>query len=49
MDADHDGVIDGANDSQLFKSFGSFFVGLSAECKIALGATRTSCISANVL
>lgn len=37
VDADHDGVVDGANDSQLFKSFGSFFVGLSAECKIALG------------
>jgi len=37
VDADHDGVVDGANDSQLFKSFGSFFVGLSAECKMAIG------------
>jgi len=37
VDADHDGVIDGKGDSQLFKSFGSFFVGCSAECKIALG------------
>jgi len=37
VDADHDGVIDGAADSHLFKSFGSFFVGCSAECKLALG------------
>jgi len=37
VDADHDGVVDGAGDSQLFKSFGSFFVGCSAECKMALG------------
>jgi poly(U)-specific endoribonuclease len=37
VDADGDGVIDGASDSQLFKSFGSFFVGCSAECKMALG------------
>lgn len=37
VDADGDGVIDGSGDSQLFKSFGSFFVGCSAECKIALG------------
>lgn len=37
VDADNDGIVDGANDSQLFKSFGSFFVGCSAECKMALG------------
>jgi len=37
VDSDHDGVIDGKGDAQLFKSFGSFFVGVSAECKIALG------------
>jgi len=37
VDADNDGVVDGANDAQLFKSFGSFFVGCSAECKMALG------------
>jgi len=37
IDVDHDGVIDGANDSLLYKSWGSFFVGCSAECKIALG------------
>jgi len=37
VDTDHDGVVDGSGDSQLFKSFGSFFVGCSAECKMALG------------
>lgn len=37
VDTDNDGVVDGANDQSLFKSFGSFFVGLSAECKLALG------------
>lgn len=37
VDTDHDGIVDGANDARLFKSFGSFFVGCSAECKIALG------------
>lgn len=37
VDADSDGIVDGAQDAQLFKSFGSFFVGLSPECKIALG------------
>jgi len=37
VDADHDGVVDGKGDAHLFKSFGSFFVGCSAECKIALG------------
>jgi len=37
VDADGDGIVDGSGDSQLFKSFGSFFVGCSAECKIALG------------
>jgi len=37
VDTDGDGQIDGNGDAQLFKSFGSFFVGCSAECKIALG------------
>eukprot|EP01111_Echinosteliopsis_oligospora_P019661 TRINITY_DN960_c0_g1_i1.p1 TRINITY_DN960_c0_g1~~TRINITY_DN960_c0_g1_i1.p1 ORF type:complete len:379 (-),score=80.29 TRINITY_DN960_c0_g1_i1:62-1198(-) len=37
VDSDGDGVIDGSGDAQLFKSFGSFFVGCSAECKVALG------------
>jgi len=37
VDVDHDGIIDGAGDAQLFKSFGTFFVGCSAECLIALG------------
>lgn len=37
VDTDNDGIVDGANDAALFKSFGSFFVGCSAECKMALG------------
>jgi len=37
VDTDNDGIVDGSNDAQLFKSFGSFFVGCSAECKMALG------------
>lgn len=35
MDTDHDGILD--NDSALYKSCGSFFVGCSAECKMAIG------------
>jgi len=37
LDTDHDGKIDGANDAHLYKSCGSFFVGCSAECKMAIG------------